>query len=239
MNRQIIGCALALVGFTISYGVSAGVVFNWVNEALPNNTSNPRPTLPGTGRVEVSNSVYLSAQSGVQQIFGTYVALRGSNPPPFQIDVRSADVTVGWRNTSTRNIVPVADCSVPLTCTPVFSSTKVLFADVGFSEAGIRFNSNWSEATSNASEYQYRANNFFLLGSDLIWNIGAPGGGWGSVGLTGGIATYAFNNFPSITGRWVLDQSTVPSEVPVPATLALLIVGIVGASLSRKRQPNV
>ena len=211
MIRYILAATLAAIGFVTSYGVSAGVVFNWVNEAPASAVANPYRTLPGAGRVEIENSVFLLAQTVLQSEFGANITLPGSNPPPYQVDIRSADVTVTWRSRATGLIVPVANCNVPLTCTPVFSSTKVLSAQIGFTDAGIRAGHNWAEAVAGGQPYS--ANNFSLIGSDLIWGVGATTGGWGYAGLIGGVPTYS-NDSLAVSGRWVLDPQLSQSRYP-------------------------
>ena len=231
MIKRVIGFTLAVMGFATSYVASAGAVFNWVNETPPSSVASSFRFLLGAGRVEVADSVFLAAQTGAQPVFGSYVTTSGSNPAPYQVNVGSADVTVTWRSSATGMIIPVANCSVPLTCTPVFSSTKLLSAVIGFADVGIRANSDWAEAALGAEPYT--ANNFSLVGSDLTWGIGAVTGGWGYQGLTAGVSTYS-NSFLAISGRWVLDQSTV--AVPLPGTLALLLVGLSVAGLFQKRR---
>ena len=215
MIKRVISFTLAVMGFATSYGASAGVVFNWVNETPPISAPSSFRFLLGAGRVEVADSVFFAAQTGAQPLFGSYITTSGSNPPPYQVSIGSPDVTATWRSRATGMIIPVANCSVPLTCTPVFSSTKLLSATIGFAEVGIRANSNWAEAALGAEPYT--ANNFSLVGSDLTWGIGAVAGGWGYQGLTAGVSIYS-NSFLAISGRWVLDRSTV--AVPLPGTFA-------------------
>ena len=238
MKHHVLKFTAALL-VTLGHQVaSAGVVFNWVNERPPIPGWPDYTSLRGLGRVEVSNDVYLAAQSSSQS-FGQYVTRIVGPVTQIGVFATSSDVSYVWRQISTGQIVPIEDCSASsLSCFPIFSSTKVLFANIAFDPVErIFLSSDWADYGRSTPGNPQLLHGLTLVGSTLKWNIAVTDDlpGMASGLEVFGLQRYGIRGVPGMTGRWVLDASTLPAQIPVPATLALLMIGFAAIRSLRYR----
>jgi hypothetical protein len=229
INRTFKALTLIALGALCAAQANANVVFNWVDVRGPGpDTLN----LPGSGRIVISDEVYLAAQNSTQSFGEWSVSFPSTADSRFaSVPRTSSDVTYSWKRNDGVAVANLNECVTPVLCLPVFSSTKLISAQLALTTGVVVV--DWNAMTVD-NMLRQNFTYFSLSGSSLSWDYGQLA----SVGLgntlqpQGQFSRGGANGFFATTGIWVLDRSTVP--VPAPASLVLILMGLVTLMFKRK-----
>ena len=230
----------------VSFGASAGVIFNWQQTGAVSASlfDSFRPFA-----VEVSDEVYALAQFN-RVTFGQYAVVFNQSPEPamdqnkrFVVNGLSADTSFSARLRLPNGSVTTVNNNLTA-CNGMFlGKCVVTFSSIAVNpNATFRDFFNWGAAANLGGGIDGNAfSSFTLVGDDLSAYAGytiLSGGGIGTRTSINGTEFFGGADGGGMTrgsGRWVLDRSSV-NNVPEPASASIALLGIALMSWLNRRK---